>query len=89
MTARRIRVHTASGAMYLIDNENLRWKRTSDKNIAIVGMPFQEDQSNWGTLLYPPTVAVGERMALNISDEQGGEGTYIYTTRVESAEIID
>ena len=83
MSAHRIRVHTASGAVYLIDNVALTWKRTHDDGIEIIGMPGVGD----GKLVLPPVVEVGERMFLDIMDD--GIPNYIRTTRVESAEVLD
>ena len=70
----KIRVHTESGAIYLIDATAAKWHRFHT-TIGILGY-----NSDDGTLAETPIVTIGQRMVIHTK-----EGETIHTTRVVSA----
>lgn len=83
----RFRVHTESGAMYIIDEEAMTWSRRAPAS----GDPIIGIVSDNGRLSDPHVnVRLGARMIIPIVTHQDGItfNTYIKTTPVLLAEVI-
>jgi hypothetical protein len=73
----KFRVHTQSGSAYVIDNDNLTYKRIGSVPLRGLQMPDE------GTLAGPAVIIMGQPLWLDLENEQ-----FIRSTIVVLAEMI-
>lgn len=80
----RVRVHTASGAMYLLDSGAMTWERAHPTR-DIINM----EGENAGKLAIWPTIVTGESMQFRLEDPSH-ELAYptVTTTQVVRTELL-
>lgn len=83
----RYKFQTRSGAQYIIDEDEMTWKRfrpDMDKTPDVIGLEGQ----NEGRLEVIPAISIGYRAFIDILLPDG-EATYIHSTTVERIELLD